>query len=305
MEITLSIFKPDFLEFIKDRQALVARICTKLLPITSNNNRLSAAMRYSVMNNGKRLRPLLVYAVGEALQTPIAKLHAVAASVELIHCYSLIHDDLPAMDNDDLRRGLPSCHKAFDEATAILAGDALQTLAFEVLCDAELNPVGTRQQLAMIQALARASGATGMILGQALDLAAEGKNLGLSELITLHQHKTGALFSACIELSFLASSCMTDQKLHQQLQNFGKNLGLAFQIQDDILDVTGDTATLGKLVGSDQKLHKSTFPSLLGLETAQIQADAYLHKAIEAIAELGEQAEILRNLATHLKNRWR
>lgn len=299
MEITLSILKPDFLEFIKDRQNIVASICTKLLPATNDNNLLSAAMRYSVLNNGKRLRPLLVYAVGEALQTPIARLHAAAVSVELIHCYSLIHDDLPAMDDDDLRRGLPSCHKAFDEATAILAGDALQALAFEVLCDSEFNPVGSEQQVAMIRELARASGATGMVLGQALDLAAEEKNIQLSELITLHNHKTGALFTACIELSFLASPYAADQKIHQQLQDFGKNLGLAFQIQDDILDVTSDTATLGKPAGSDQKLHKSTFPSLLGLKTAQNQANHYLQQAIESLIPLGKQATILKDLARH------
>lgn len=301
----MSTPKTDFLEFINDRQDLVARTCTKLLPAISDSNRLSAAMRYSVLNNGKRLRPLLVYAVGEALQTPIAKLNAAAVSVELIHCYSLIHDDLPAMDDDDLRRGLPSCHKAFDEATAILAGDALQALAFEVLCDPELNPVPTEQRLAMIQALARASGAAGMVLGQALDLASENQDIGLSELITLHRHKTGALFNACVELGFLASSHTIDQKLHQQLQDFGKNLGLAFQIQDDILDVTSDTATLGKPAGSDQKLNKATFPSLLGLETAQSQADHYLQQAIESIASLGEHANTLRNLAIHVKNRWR
>lgn len=295
----------DFLEFIKDRQERIAGICTKLLPVPSNNNRLSDAIRYSVLNNGKRLRPLLVYAVGEALQTPIEKLDAAAVSVELIHCYSLIHDDLPAMDDDDLRRGLPSCHKAFDEATAILAGDALQALAFEVLCDAELNPVTIERQLAMVQTLAKASGAAGMVLGQALDLAAEAKSIGLSELIILHQHKTGALFNACIELSFLASNYAANQELHQQLRSFGKNLGLAFQIQDDILDITSDTETLGKPAGSDQKLNKSTFPSLLGLETAQTQADYYLQQAIESIADLGEQAHTLKNLAVHVKNRWR
>ncbi len=301
----MSISNQHFFEFIKDRQDLVTSICTKLLPAVTDTNRLSAAMRYSVLNNGKRLRPLLVYAVGEALQTPITKLHAAAASVELIHCYSLIHDDLPAMDDDDLRRGLPSCHKAFDEATAILAGDALQTLSFEVLSDSEFNPVGAKQQLAMIKALARASGANGMVLGQALDLAAENNHIELPALITLHRHKTGALFQACIELSFLASDHVANKQLQHQLQAFGNNLGLAFQIQDDILDVTGDTATLGKPAGSDQKLHKSTFPSLLGLETAQLQADHYLHKAIESIETLGEPAEKLVNLAVHLKNRWR
>jgi farnesyl diphosphate synthase len=305
MELTLSMLKPEFLEFIRDRQELVTSTCTKLLPTASNNNRLSAAMRYSVLNSGKCLRPLLVYAIGEALQTPIAKLHAAAASVELIHCYSLIHDDLPAMDDDDLRRGLPSCHIAFDEATAILAGDALQALAFEVLSDSELNPVGEMQQLAMVKALARASGASGMVLGQALDLAAEQKTIGLSELIMLHQNKTGALFSACVELGFLASSVCSDQKLHQQLQEFAKNLGLAFQIQDDILDVTSDSATLGKPAGSDQKLHKATFPSLLGLEVAQSQAEHYFEQATAAIAGLDAQAEILINLTMHLKNRWR
>lgn len=305
MELTLSTSKSDFLNFIKDCQGQITSICTKLLPEVNDSNRLSAAMRYSVLNNGKRLRPLIVYAIGAALQTPLSKLHAAATSVELIHCYSLIHDDLPAMDDDDLRRGVPSCHKAFDEATAILAGDALQALAFEVLCDPELNPVNAKQQVVMIQALTRACGASGMVLGQALDLAAQNNNVGLAELTALHKYKTGALINACIELSFLASDHIADHELRNQLLNFGNNLGLAFQIQDDILDVTSDTATLGKPVGSDLKLHKSTYPSILGLEEAQNRADYYLEQAISSIAELGEQADILRNLATHVKNRWR
>ncbi len=304
MEITLSTTNLNFLAFIRDRQEQVKCICTKLLNKVNDDYRLSAAMRYSVLNNGKRLRPLIVYAVGEALQTPPNKLHAAAASVELIHCYSLIHDDLPAMDDDDLRRGLPSCHKAFDEATAILAGDALQALAFEILCDPKLNPVTAKQKVAMIQSLTRASGASGMVLGQALDLAAQNNNIELSKLTTLHKYKTGALFKACIELSFIASNQATDNELRKQLQNFGKNLGLAFQIQDDILDVTSNTITLGKPVGSDIKLNKSTYSSLLGLENAQIQADYYFKQAIDSLAVLGEKAEILINLATYVKNRW-
>lgn len=305
MELTLSITESNFIAFTEYCQQQITNFCNNLLPATHSNTHLSAAMRYSVLNNGKRIRPMLVYALGQALGTPYIKLHAAATSIELIHCYSLIHDDLPAMDDDDLRRGLPSCHKAFDEATAILAGDALQSLAFEVLSNPQLNPVGSETQIAMIRALAKAAGVAGMAQGQALDLAAQHQSIKLEDLRSVHKHKTGALFNACIDLSFLASDHTGNKILHEQLQNFSDNLGLAFQIQDDILDVTSDTATLGKPIGSDQKLNKATFVSLLGINTAQQQADTYLQKAINCLNALGDNADILRNLAIHLKNRWR
>lgn len=299
----MSIGQSTFAVFIRQQKPLIEAFLAKLLPDISASNRLSAAMRYSVLNGGKRLRPILVYATGEMLGVPQQKLHAIAASVELIHCYSLIHDDLPAMDDDDLRRGIASCHRAFDEATAILAGDALQSLAFEVLADAQLNPVSATQQIAMVISLAKAIGAQGMVLGQAEDLAAENNLLDLQELTLLHKHKTGDLFSACIELSLLASDKFNDQELRQKLLSYSYHLGLAFQIQDDILDVTSNTATLGKTAGADQKLGKSTFTSLLGLEEAQQHAAHNLQLAMQAIIALGNEADVLKQFAMYLTGR--
>lgn len=303
MELTLSIAKSDFAAFAQQQKPVIIDFLNKILPSSANGDRLSAAMRYSALNEGKRIRPLLVYATGQALNVEYTRLHAAAASVELIHCYSLIHDDLPAMDDDDLRRGVASCHKAFDEATAILAGDALQSLAFEVLGNAELNPVGAMQQAAMVVTLAKAVGARGMVLGQAQDLEAENRLLDLEELTTLHQNKTGALFSSCIELGLLASNQHTNQQLRQQLLAYSSNLGLAFQIQDDILDVIGDHKIIGKPVGSDQKLNKSTFTSLLGLEVAKQHAQHHFQLALDSIDELGDSASILRSLANYLVTR--
>jgi geranylgeranyl pyrophosphate synthase len=299
MELTLSIEKSSFDSFLLQHKLIIEEYLDKILPKAHKNAHmhLFQALRYSVLNNGKRLRPILIYAIGEILGTPIEKLHAAAASIELIHCYSLVHDDLPAMDDDDLRRGLPTCHKAFDEATAILVGDALQTLAFQILSDAELNPVTAQQQISMVNILAKASGAAGMVLGQAEDLAAEQRQLSLNELITLHQHKTGALFNACIELSILACPQQVDSELADSLRSYGKHLGLAFQIQDDVLDVIGTEEKIGKPIGSDQKNAKSTFTSLLGLETAQAQATENLDLALQSIATFGATAQTLTELA--------
>lgn len=293
----------DLQAFLVTHKQLIEALLARLLPTQEAAHKLFAAMRYSVLNNGKRLRPAMVYAAGMALNTPIEKLHAAAASVELIHCYSLIHDDLPAMDDDDLRRGQPTCHKAFDEATAILAGDALQTMAFQILADAELNPVNPQQQVNMITALTRAAGAAGMILGQAEDMAAEGQLLSLDKLIKLHQHKTGALFTACMELCLIASGRDNDHTARESLLDYAKNIGLAFQIQDDILDVTGDDLILGKRTGSDQAANKSTFPELLGLEEAIQHANLNLSKATKAVEPLGDSAEMLKKLAYYILHR--
>ncbi len=209
---------------------------------------LHHAMRYCVLNGGKRIRPILVYATGRALALKSGQLDAPACAVELIHSYSLVHDDLPAMDDDDLRRGQPTCHKAFDEATAILAGDALQTLAFQVLARDQTMAVGAEQRLRMIENLAQASGSRGMAGGQALDLAAVGQELDLARLEHMHIHKTGALIRASVRLGTLFAPDL-DTRLIRQLDRYAKCIGLAFQIRDDILDVSGDTQVLGKTRG--------------------------------------------------------
>jgi geranylgeranyl pyrophosphate synthase len=257
------------------------------------------AMRYSVFNGGKRIRPLLVYATGEALETPLECLDAAAAAVELIHCYSLIHDDLPCMDNDDLRRGKPTCHKAFDEATAILAGDALLPLAFETLSDSTLNPLMPEKQIAMIKCLAMASGRQGLVGGQMLDMAATGKKelLSLAALKRMHQGKTGALIEASVILAIHASHILLEEAQSTGLITFAKSLGLLFQIQDDILDLTSDTATLGKSIGKDQTQNKVTFPSLLGLEGAKSQLQELYIQATTALNPLAPKGQTLLALA--------
>ena len=226
--------------------------------------RLHAAMRHAVLNGGKRMRPLLVYATGTALGAADASLDAAAAAVELIHCYSLVHDDLPAMDDDALRRGQPTVHVAFDEATAILAGDALQTLAFDVLANA---PQDAPQRVAMLAELARASGVAGMCGGQALDIDATGAQINVRELERLHALKTGALLRCAVRLGALAANA--DAAQHAALDRYADALGLAFQIRDDLLDIEGDAATLGKTAGKDQAQDKATFPASLGVAASR------------------------------------
>lgn len=226
--------------------------------------KLKIAMQYSVLDGGKRLRPLLVYITGQMFNTPLEMLDAPAAAIELIHCFSLVHDDLPAMDDDNFRRGKPTCHKKFDEATAILAGDALQSLAFEILTEGRQSHA---QKVEMIKTLAKAIGGEGMVSGQVIDLASQGKNLTLDELVQLHSLKTGALFRAAIHLGGIASSC--DEHVMNILDQFAEKIGLAFQIQDDILDIEGSSEKLGKLVGADIKLAKATYPSVMGLSGAK------------------------------------
>ena len=258
---------------------------------------LAEAMHYSVMGGGKRLRPVLVYAAGQALGVNETLLDAPAVAVELIHAYSLVHDDLPAMDDDDLRRGRPTCHKAFDEATALLAGDALQTLAFEHLA-ALPHPAAAR----LVSCLARAAGRAGMAGGQAVDLAAVGHQIGLERLIEMHAHKTGALIVASLEMPGLL--CESPQgKRVQALRAYGQAIGLAFQIQDDVLDIEGDTAVIGKMQGADQRLNKPTYPALLGLEGARQRARELVNEACTALAPLGEGAEPLKALARFMIER--
>jgi len=264
--------------------------------------RLSQAMQYSVLNGGKRIRPVLVYATATALNSDNPLADTAACAVELIHAYSLIHDDLPAMDDDDLRRGKPTCHIAFDEATAILAGDALQTLAFELLTNDPAAHSNPAQVLQMTSRLAKASGVSGMVGGQAFDLDSTGKQLSLDELIQMHRHKTGALISASVILGALASGNASAAQLIA-LEQYANCIGLAFQIKDDILDVESDTETLGKQQGADETLKKATYTSILGLEKAKQEAQIQHQQALEALDIFGPEADNLRQLSAYIIER--
>ncbi len=264
--------------------------------------RLYQAMRYSLFNGGKRVRPLLVYAACEALGGDPDRADGAACAVELIHAYSLVHDDLPAMDDDDLRRGQPTTHKAFDEACAILAGDGLQSLAFEVLADARRNPQNTQLRLTMISTLARAAGPAGMVGGQAIDLGSVGRQLDQNALEIMHRHKTGALIEASVQLGALASE-RADELALKSLHSYARAIGLAFQVQDDILDVESDTATLGKTQGKDQAHDKPTYPALLGLDAAKAYALELRDQALHALRPFDSAAEPLRELARYIVER--
>jgi geranylgeranyl diphosphate synthase type II len=264
--------------------------------------RLYAAMRYSVMNGGKRVRPLLVYAACEALGTDPGQANGAACAVELIHAYSLVHDDLPAMDDDDLRRGQPTTHKAFDEACAILAGDGLQSLAFSALLNASLSPQNAETRLQMADALAFAAGPAGMVGGQAIDLGSVGLKLDQDALAFMHRHKTGALIEASVKLGALASG-KADQSQLDALQTYARAIGLAFQVQDDILDVESDTATLGKRQGADIARDKPTYPALLGLDAAKAYALQLRDQALDALRPFDTAAEPLRALARFIVER--
>ncbi|MBT3204640.1 MAG: (2E,6E)-farnesyl diphosphate synthase [Gammaproteobacteria bacterium] len=263
---------------------------------TLNPVSLHQAMRYSVLGSGKRVRPVLVYATASTLGIPLEKVDGIAAAIEIIHAYSLIHDDLPAMDDDDLRRGKPTCHKQFDEATAILAGDALQALSFYILThDPEMTSDASRR-LEMIEKLALFSGSRGMAGGQAIDLASVGKEINITELETMHIHKTGALIRTCIQTAALTSDTITDTHF-EALDCYAKKIGLSFQVQDDILDVISDTETLGKPQGSDAGLDKPTFPAIMGLQPAREKALELHQQALEAINCFGAEADILRSIS--------
>jgi geranylgeranyl diphosphate synthase, type II len=264
--------------------------------------RLYQAMRYSVMNGGKRVRPLLVYAACEALNGDKASADGAACAVELIHAYSLVHDDLPAMDDDDLRRGQPTTHKAFDEACAILAGDGLQSLAFEAMAQAEHNPQDATLRLRMFAVLARAAGPAGMVGGQAIDLGSVGLKLDRDALELMHRHKTGALIEASVQLGALASGRADADNL-TSLSQYARAIGLAFQVQDDILDVESDTATLGKHQGADIARDKPTYPALLGMDAAKAYALELRDQALHALRPFDTAAEPLRELARYIVER--
>jgi geranylgeranyl pyrophosphate synthase len=260
--------------------------------------RLIEAMRYSTLAGGKRVRPILVYATGEAFGAALETLDAAAAAVELIHVYSLVHDDLPAMDDDDLRRGRPTCHRAFDEATAILTGDALQARAFEMLTQAPAQ-IAPAARLEMLRLLADAIGTRGMAGGQAIDLEAVKQPMNEAALERMHRQKTGALIQASVLLGAISAGVQHAAD-RAALADFGAEIGLAFQIQDDILDVEGTTAALGKRAGADADLVKPTYPSVLGLDQARVRAQFRRDRAIEALAPLGERFAHLREFAHFL-----
>jgi geranylgeranyl pyrophosphate synthase len=284
-------------------QARVQGVLDRVLPGADLvPQRLHEAQRYAVLGGGKRLRPLLVYCTGEALHVPIDSLDAPAAAVELIHSYSLVHDDLPAMDNDDLRRGQPTTHRAFDEATAILAGDALQVLAFSLLARDRAPATTPEARLRMIQILADASGTAGMAGGQAIDLAAVGRSLNSLELEAMHRLKTGALIRASVLMAAACSPRLSDAAW-DALDGYSQDIGLAFQIQDDILDVEGNTEEIGKTSGADAARAKPTYPSVLGLETAKVRARELKERACERLALLGESAGVLAWLASYVIER--
>jgi geranylgeranyl pyrophosphate synthase len=264
--------------------------------------RLREAMRYSTLGGGKRLRPALVYLTGESLGAALTDLDAPAAAVELIHVYSLVHDDLPAMDDDDLRRGRPTCHRAYDEATAILVGDALQALAFSVLADDSIGQVVSATRLSMIRTLAQAAGTAGMAGGQAVDLAAVGQTLSVDAVENMHRRKTGALIKGSVLLGAIGAGIDSGPDF-QALTLFGDEIGLAFQIQDDILDVEGDAAVLGKTTGADAALSKPTYPSTVGLPAARDRARDLRDRAIGALAPLGARSGPLVELAQFVVSR--
>ncbi len=262
--------------------------------------RLHEAMRYAVLSGGKRIRPLLVYATGECLGVDPEKLDAPATAIELIHAFSLVHDDLPAMDDDDLRRGKPTVHRQFDEATAILAADALQPLAFHVVASAAALADGEKS--AIITTVSEACGSLGMTGGQSIDLASEGQTLSASALAEMHYLKTGALIRACVMSACSLANDLSSAKM-TALDHFSRDIGLAFQIRDDILDVAGETGVIGKNAGADQRLSKATWPLLFGLDEARRRCDELLHTGTAQLAIFGADAEPLNLLATHIVER--
>lgn len=291
----------SFLARLKECQEGIPPLLSRYLP--SETTPLAKAMHYACLNGGKRLRPLLVFSAGELFGASKEALTPVALAVEFIHCYSLIHDDLPAMDNDDLRRGKPTCHKVFGEAEAILAGDALLTLAFELLShEDQLSHLNQLTVLKIIRVLAKASGSYGMVKGQSLDLGAQGKTLSLENLMEMHRAKTGALIAASVQCGALASEAADEADLFE-LHNFGNAIGLCFQIKDDILDAMSNSETLGKTTGQDVKNQKCTFVTLLGIEEANAQATYWYQQANRCLERFGNKAEFLRTLSTYILER--
>ncbi len=272
-----------------------------LPPEDLNHTSLQAAMRYSALIGGKRVRPVLTYGTGSALGADASTLDVPAVAVEMVHAYSLVHDDLPAMDDDELRRGNPTCHIRFDEATAILAGDALQALAFTVLASHQAPALSNDARVRMIAVLGEASGAGGMAAGQAIDLEAVGRSLSVEELENMHRHKTGALIRASVVMGAVAAGA--DDALIERLDGYAAAVGLSFQIVDDILDVVSDTETLGKTQGADIARNKPTYPALLGLDGARTHATDMHDQALAQLEGLGEPFDFLRGLSAWVVER--
>jgi len=271
-----------------------------LPPANQSPKRLHDAMRYAVFNGGKRIRPLLVYATGECLGLAEQTLDAPATAIELIHAFSLVHDDLPAMDDDDLRRGKPTLHRQFDEATAILAADALQPLAFSVLADSSDVSAATRNSL--VKLVADACGSMGMTGGQSMDLAAEGHALPAEEIEIMYSLKTGALIHASVVSAALLRDDLPTERA-SAIDAFGRTIGVAFQIKDDILDVEGETEVIGKHTGADQRLRKATYPGLVGINAARARCDSLLRNALEQLDDFGADADALRWIARYIVER--
>nr|WP_197723403.1 farnesyl diphosphate synthase [Thiomicrorhabdus aquaedulcis] len=289
------------LKLYQDRvnKALLTHLTFQQTQQPDTPNTLFLALHYATLNPGKRLRPALVYAMGEALNIPLEQLDSAACAIELIHSYSLVHDDLPAMDNDSLRRGLPTCHIHFNEAMAILAGDAQQTLAFYLL--SHDTHVSDRHKITLIQLLSKASGTAGMIGGQVIDIESENKTLTVAQLQTLHQLKTGAL----LKTALLMGACQSPQysELTEAIERFGELIGLAFQVHDDILDIEGDTQTLGKPQGSDERAQKSTYPRLMGLEASKNHRDTLISHALQTLERLPIDSSFLQQLTLYIAQR--
>lgn len=292
----------DFDQRLEQYRTRVNHAMRGYLPtLKPNGSQLIVAMHYAVTNGGKRVRPILVYATGEALGASLDQLDAPASAVEMMHAYSLVHDDLPAMDDDDLRRGKPTCHKKFDEATAILAGDALQALSFTLLTTNN-HDASPESKLQMIQKLGDASGATGMAEGQAIDLESVGNELTLAELENMHRHKTGALIRASVLMGALAAG-VSSRDILAPLDRYAAAIGLGFQIVDDILDVISDTETLGKPQGSDIAMNKPTYPALLGLDGARKHAHETHELALSHLQDMPASFDILRDLSNYILDR--
>ncbi len=293
----------DIKAYLTKKKELVDKALEKLVPPAKLfPTSVHEAMRYSLFAGGKRVRPVLAIAAAEALGARTADLLPVAGSLELIHTYSLIHDDLPAMDNDDLRRGRPTCHKVYGEAVAILAGDGLLNMAFEVLSDPRrLKAVPAGRLVAIIKEISTASGVFGMVGGQVVDMESEGKDVDFPTLEYIHTHKTGALIRASVRTGALYAKAGKRQFI--ALSRYGELVGLAFQITDDILDITGTQETIGKDVGSDIKKGKKTFPSFYGLEESRTRAHEVADKAVQSLREFDRKADPLRELAKYIVNR--
>ncbi|MBO6091909.1 MAG: polyprenyl synthetase family protein [Acetobacter sp.] len=289
------------LQDLEYKASLIEKTIDALLPLPAGkSSRLFEAMRYATLGGGKRLRGYLVLSTAQLFDVPIEQAVRVAASVEMLHAYSLVHDDLPAMDNDDMRRGKPSTHRKFDEATAILAGDALQTMAFDILASDQTHP-DDRVRVELIKSFADACGAYGMVGGQMIDMESEGCTLSLDETRHLHALKTGCLIRYAAESGAILGR--SNSTLRQCIRSYGTHIGAAFQIADDILDVTATTKDLGKTVGKDDTSGKSTFVSLLNIEGARLEAVRLVEKAITDISSFGHAADRLRDLACYIINR--